>query len=207
LTGADADEDSAEHSPAVSNVNPESPAVPNHSASSGNASQEVTTDTDTSANSGNLDNNPRDDDVTMKDPESSAVPNHFASESSGNASKEVDADTDTSANPGNLDNNPRDMNDNDVDNNRRDARVNSDDVTMKDGTATPNVFRAPPSDAEEIVPHWLSTMIGYLRDVSTNEPWQNLISELIVFEKSGPPTGVRTAFILNANDLIAYTIY
>jgi len=42
----------------------------------------------------------------------------------------------------------------------------------------------------DFLPTWLAQTIGYLRQVSANQTWQDLVTEFVQFEKSGPPIGV-----------------
>ena len=60
------------------------------------------------------------------------------------------------------------------------------DVGMESGKET----REPKND--ESLPTWLSQTIGYLRKVSAEQSWQDLVTEFVEFEKSGPPIGVIT---------------
>jgi hypothetical protein len=60
------------------------------------------------------------------------------------------------------------------------------DVVMNDATASS--LSAPPNDND--LPTWLAHMIGYLREVSEDDAWQDLVTEFIDFEKRGPPHGV-----------------
>jgi hypothetical protein len=41
------------------------------------------------------------------------------------------------------------------------------------------------------LPVWLSQMIAYLRGVSEDVAWQDLVTEFVDFERCGPPHGVR----------------
>jgi hypothetical protein len=43
---------------------------------------------------------------------------------------------------------------------------------------------------DEDLPPWLTPTIKYLRSVSEENAWQNVVTEFVAFEKSGPPTGV-----------------
>ena len=60
-----------------------------------------------------------------------------------------------------------------------------DDVVMQATTSTSSQLR---DDAE--LPVWLSQMIGYLRGVSDDVAWQELVTEFVDFERRGPPNGV-----------------
>jgi hypothetical protein len=74
--------------------------------------------------------------------------------------------------------------------NDTDTQNPNDDVAMTDGTGN-NVEEAlPTSEVNENLPEWLGTMIDYLRGISTEKSWQTLITEFVLFEKSGPPSGV-----------------
>jgi hypothetical protein len=56
------------------------------------------------------------------------------------------------------------------------------DVTLAKGTRV--------LEKDDSLPRWLAQMIGYLREVSEDEAWQDLVTEYVQFEKSGPPFGV-----------------
>lgn len=52
------------------------------------------------------------------------------------------------------------------------------------------------ADIDTGCPAWLVPTLGYLRQASTHARWQELVSNLIMFEKAGPATGVSHIFIL-----------
>lgn len=63
-------------------------------------------------------------------------------------------------------------------------RNNSAAVTQ-DTTSTSSQLRN-----DDGLPVWLSQMIGYLRGVSEDIAWQELVTEFVDFERRGPPHGV-----------------
>jgi hypothetical protein len=66
-----------------------------------------------------------------------------------------------------------------------------DDVVMTDmdSAGSPlSELRLPQND--DNLPPWLMHTIKYLRSVSEENAWQNLLTEFVTFEKSGPPVGV-----------------
>jgi hypothetical protein len=64
------------------------------------------------------------------------------------------------------------------------------DVAMADGTGGNTVESLLTSNVDENLPDWLSSMVDYLREISTDKTWQDLITEFFLFEKSKPPSGV-----------------
>ena len=77
-----------------------------------------------------------------------------------------------------------------------DSTVDGIDSDMAD-TATnsipPDVALAKETQAlekDDSLPPWLVQTIGYLRGVSEDQAWQDLVTEFVQFEKSGPPIGV-----------------
>ena len=66
------------------------------------------------------------------------------------------------------------------------------DMHMTDGTfgASP----LPKLRNHNDVPPWLTSKIVYFHGVAEDAAWQDLITHLVEFEKSGPPNGV--SFIL-----------
>ena len=52
---------------------------------------------------------------------------------------------------------------------------------------------------DDNLPPWLMLTIEYLRNVSKENAWQNLVTEFITFEKSGPPAGVSLIVIAMSN--------
>jgi hypothetical protein len=49
---------------------------------------------------------------------------------------------------------------------------------------------------EEGLPPWLVPMIGYLRGLTEDVAWQNLVTTFITFERQHPPNGVSSLFFL-----------
>ena len=47
------------------------------------------------------------------------------------------------------------------------------------------------------LPTWLVVMIKYLCGVTKDVLWQNLVTEFVKFEKSGPPNGVRSLIFIS----------
>ena len=64
------------------------------------------------------------------------------------------------------------------------------DVTMQDASLPPK----PRNDKD--LPAWLIKIIKYLRNVSKDTPWQDLVTSFVEFEKGGPPNGVSFLLIL-----------
>ena len=62
------------------------------------------------------------------------------------------------------------------------------DVVMQDATSIPLASPDPPNDNN--LPPWLAQMIAYLRGVSDDVAWQDLVTAFVAFEKCGPPHGV-----------------
>lgn len=62
------------------------------------------------------------------------------------------------------------------------------DVHMTDGTFGASPSPKPRNDND--VPPWLTSKIVYFRGVAEDAAWQDLITHLVEFEKSGPPNGV-----------------
>ena len=48
-----------------------------------------------------------------------------------------------------------------------------------------------PQDDENLPP-WLAAKINYLRRVTDDPVWQNLVTDFVNFEKAGPPNGVSS---------------
>ena len=65
---------------------------------------------------------------------------------------------------------------------------NTDDVVMQDAT----LRSSPPLGTrnDEDLPRWLTQMAIYLRGVSEEATWQDLVTGFFDFEKCGPPVGV-----------------
>ena len=69
-----------------------------------------------------------------------------------------------------------------------DRKKQDDDIVMGDSDLNSSEQRFPQND--DNLPSWLTHTIKYLRGVSEEIAWQNLVTEFITFEKSGPPAGV-----------------
>ncbi|KDR77387.1 hypothetical protein GALMADRAFT_1326101 [Galerina marginata CBS 339.88] len=79
--------------------------------------------------------------------------------------------------------------------------VDKPDVAMQDVTAVdetqdgmmqdtnPAALPSSPPRNDEDLPPWLAHMIAYLRGVSEDVAWQNLVTRFVEFEKHGPPAG------------------
>lgn len=63
-----------------------------------------------------------------------------------------------------------------------------DDIIMEDATSTPSALPEPQSDNDLLA--WLALTIPYLRGVSEDAAWQDLVTGFVDFEKRGPPHGV-----------------
>lgn len=59
-----------------------------------------------------------------------------------------------------------------------------------DVVSAPAILRALKPQDDENLPLWLASMIVYLRKVSDDVAWQNLVTGFVDFEKRGPPSGV-----------------
>jgi hypothetical protein len=66
-----------------------------------------------------------------------------------------------------------------------------DDFVMGNPELNGSILSEPclPQDDDNLPP-WLTQTIKYLRGVSEENAWQNLVTEFITFEQSGPPVGV-----------------
>lgn len=62
------------------------------------------------------------------------------------------------------------------------------DIVMEDAKSSTSASPEPRNDND--LPPWLTQMIGYLRGVSEDLAWQNLVTKFVAFEKGGPPQGV-----------------
>jgi hypothetical protein len=69
-----------------------------------------------------------------------------------------------------------------------DCEKHDDDVVMGNPEHPDVTVCLPQKDNN--LPPWLAQPIKYLRGISDETAWQNLVTEFITFEKSGPPTGV-----------------
>ena len=63
----------------------------------------------------------------------------------------------------------------------------TNDVVMGDAAAPAQ----KPQDDENLPP-WLAAKIKYLREVTDDTVWQNLVTDFVDFEKGGPPNGVSS---------------
>ena len=66
------------------------------------------------------------------------------------------------------------------------------DVVMQDATSKTLASLDPQNDNN--LPLWLAQMIAYLRGVSEDVAWQDLVTAFVAFEKCGPPHGVSKKF-------------
>ena len=73
------------------------------------------------------------------------------------------------------------------------AGEKTDDVVMGDTAPVDTPAHKPQNDVN--LPPWLTAMIQYLRGVAKDVLWQNLVMELVEFEKSGPPNGICSLII------------
>ena len=69
-----------------------------------------------------------------------------------------------------------------------DSEKRDDDIVM--GNPEPPLSELCLPQNDNNLPAWLTQTIKYLRSVSEEISWQNLVTEFITFEKSGPPQGV-----------------
>ena len=67
-----------------------------------------------------------------------------------------------------------------------DCKKQNDDVVM----GNPELNSTLSAQNDEDLPPWLTQKIKYLRSVSEENAWQNVVTEFVAFEKSEPPTGV-----------------
>ena len=63
----------------------------------------------------------------------------------------------------------------------------TNDVVMGDAAAPAQ----KPQDDKNLPP-WLAAKIEYLRGVTDDAVWQNLVTDFVDFEKGGPPNGVSS---------------
>ena len=63
-----------------------------------------------------------------------------------------------------------------------------DDIVMEDATSTPSALLEPQSNND--LPAWLALTIPYLRGVSEDAAWQDLVTGFVDFKKRRPPHGV-----------------
>lgn len=75
---------------------------------------------------------------------------------------------------------------------KQNADINNMETSTPNG-ADPQSSRH--STHEMPLPPWLSNMLGYLRSVSESVDWQNLVSDLVEFEKLNPVSGVRVILL------------
>jgi hypothetical protein len=75
------------------------------------------------------------------------------------------------------------------------AGEKTDDVVMGDPSPVDTPAHKPQNDVN--LPTRLAAMIRYLRGVAKDALWQNLVTEFVEFEKSGPPNGVRSLIIFS----------
>ena len=74
-----------------------------------------------------------------------------------------------------------------------------DDIDMRPATA--GVAPSPNHKKDDNLPPWLALMIDYLRGVSEDAAWQDLVTEFVDFEKHYPPNGVSlsVSFVFSLN--------
>lgn len=75
-----------------------------------------------------------------------------------------------------------------------DSEKQDDDIVM--GNPEPLLSEPCLPQNDNNLPAWLTQTIKYLRSVSEENSWQNLVTEFVTFEKSGPPPGVSQVFHL-----------
>ena len=68
------------------------------------------------------------------------------------------------------------------------SQETTNDVVMGDA-ANSDMPALKPQDDKNLPP-WLAAMIKYLRAVTDEAAWQNLVTDFVDFEKGGPPNGV-----------------
>ena len=71
---------------------------------------------------------------------------------------------------------------------------NTNDVVMEDAMSSSSPPKLETRNDEDL-PGWLAQMIVYLRGVSEEAAWQNLVTGFINFKKCGPPAGVSSFFL------------
>lgn len=71
---------------------------------------------------------------------------------------------------------------------------NTNDVVMEDATSSSSPPKLETRNDEDL-PGWLAQMMVYLRGVSEEAAWQNLVTGFVDFEKCGPPAGVSFFFL------------
>lgn len=69
--------------------------------------------------------------------------------------------------------------------------IGGGDVVMQDATSSSSPPKLEARNDEDL-PGWLAQMIVYLRGVSEEVAWQNLVTGFFDFEKCGPPAGVSS---------------
>jgi hypothetical protein len=72
-----------------------------------------------------------------------------------------------------------------------DGEMQDGDVVMENPQSNSSPVSEPclPQNDDNL-PTWLTHNIEYLRSVSKEKEWQNLVTAFVTFEKSGPPSGV-----------------
>ena len=63
---------------------------------------------------------------------------------------------------------------------------------------------APKPHDDTDLPAWLLQMIKYLREVSEDVPWQDLVTDFVDFEKRGPPSVVSFSFASRLPEVSSY---
>jgi hypothetical protein len=69
-----------------------------------------------------------------------------------------------------------------------DCEKQDDDVVMGNPKLDGSLLCFPQND--DNLPPWLTHIIKYLRGISEESAWQNLVTVFVMFENSGPPAGV-----------------
>jgi len=75
------------------------------------------------------------------------------------------------------------------------AGEKTDDMVMGDPSPMDMPAHKPQNDVN--LPTWLAARIQYLCGVAKDALWQNLVTEFVKFEKSGPPNGVCSLIIFS----------
>jgi hypothetical protein len=71
-----------------------------------------------------------------------------------------------------------------------DTQVHHGDVDTNKVEMSASLAQPLAATMETPAPDWLKRMLDYLRGVSDNPEWQNLVSVLLKFENLNPPSGV-----------------
>ncbi|KAF8202531.1 hypothetical protein BJ912DRAFT_920884 [Pholiota molesta] len=71
----------------------------------------------------------------------------------------------------------------------------SNDDTMMEDENINAAATTTTTSTEEDLPDWLGQRAVYLREVSSDTQWQQLLEKFFAFERSGPPNGLLTAWL------------